>query len=184
VASPSRAIEFNHSEKALDREASSVNAEGIFEPFDIGRVPWQEFFRGTRYGMRYQHLSRFGGGSQISVAMEVLPPGRQANQAYFHMLEEEHVFVLEGSLTLRLGAKSYPMRAGNYVCFPAGQKVAHALINHTTEPCRYLVLGNPHPHEVAVFPDSGRVQVKLTGESYRKSSTMEYWDGADVDTQP
>ena len=55
---------------------TSANDDGVFEPFHIGRVPWEEFFRGDRFGMRYQHLSSFGGGSQISVAMEVLP--RQA----------------------------------------------------------------------------------------------------------
>ena len=168
----------------MNEETSSVNAEGIFEPFHISRVPWEEVLRGKRFGMRYQYLGRFGGGSQISVAMEVLPSGRQANQAHFHMLEEEHVFVLEGSLTLRLGAKSYEMSAGHYACFPAGQKVGHALINQTSEPCRYLVLGNPHPHDVAVHTDTGRVSVKLAGESYRKSATMEYWEGVDVDGQP
>jgi uncharacterized cupin superfamily protein len=167
----------------LKEETSSVNAEGVFEPFHISGVPWEEFSRGERFGMRFQHLSKFGGGSQISVAMEVLPAGKQANQAHYHMLEEEHVFVLEGRLTLRLGARSYELSAGHYVCFPAGQKVGHALINHTTEPCRYLVFGNPHSHDVAVFTDSRRVEVRLAGESYRKEATVEYWEGVDVEVQ-
>ena len=162
---------------------TSVNAEGVFEPFEIGRVPWEEFSRGTRFGLRYQHLSSFGGGSQISISMEILPPGRQANQAHYHLLEEEHVFVLEGSLTLRLGAKTFELGAGHYVCFPAGQKQGHALINHTAEPCRYLVIGNPHPHDVAVHTDSGVVSVKLAGERYRQSATMEYWEGVNVGDQ-
>lgn len=165
-----------------EQTPTSINADGVYEPFDIGRVPWTEFFKGERFGMRYQHLSSFGGGTQISVAMEVLPPGRQANQAHYHLLEEEHVFVLEGALTLRLGDKTYEMRPGHYVCFPAGQKVAHSLFNHTTEPCRYIVLGNPHPHEVAVFPDTGRVEVKLMREGYREGETLQYWEG--VDTGP
>jgi uncharacterized cupin superfamily protein len=175
---------FNLGDSTLKEETSSINADGVFEPFHISRVPWQEFSPGERFGMRFQHLSKFGGGKQISLAMEVLPAGKQANQAHFHMLEEEHVFVLEGSLTLRLGAKSYELSAGYYVCFPAGQKVGHALINHTTQPCRYLVFGNPHPHDVAVFTDTGRVDVKLAGEIYRTDATMEYWEGADVDVQP
>jgi uncharacterized cupin superfamily protein len=163
----------------LSEKATSANAEGIFEPFPIDSVPWEAFFRGERYGIRFQHLSSFGGGSQISVAMEVLPPGKQANQTHYHLLEEEHVFVIEGSLTLRLGARTYPMSSGDYVCFPAGQAVGHALVNHTSQPCRYLVFGNPQPHDVAVFPESGRVSVKLTGESYRKSAKMDYWEGVE-----
>ena len=161
-------------------KTSSVNADGIFEPFEIDRVPWEEHAQGERFGMRYQQLGKFGGSSQIGVAMEILSPGKQANPAHFHMLEEEHVFILEGKLTLRLGDKSYELSAGHYICFPAGQKVGHALINNTTEPCRYLILGNPNPHDVMVFTDSGRVSVRLTGEGYRKSATMEYWDGEDV----
>jgi hypothetical protein len=42
-----------------------------------------------------------------------------------------------------------------------------------------LVLGNPHPHDIVVFTDSGRVSVKLTGESYRKNSTLGYWEGVE-----
>jgi len=81
------------------------------------------------------------------------------------------------SLTLRLGDRRFSLACGYYVCFPAGQKLGHALINETDEPCRYLVFGNPQPHDVAVYPDSGRVSVKLTGEGYRQSATMDYWDG-------
>ena len=155
---------------------TSANADGIFEPFPIAAVPWQEFFRGERYGMRFQVLSDFGGGSQITVANEILPPGRQANQLHYHLLEEEHVLVLEGSMTVQLGETHHIVHAGHYVCFPAGQKVGHALINHTDAPCRYLVLGNPQKHDVAVFPETGRVSVKLTGEGYH-GTPMGSWDG-------
>ena len=155
---------------------TSANADGVFEPFPIAAVPWQEFFRGERYGMRFQVLSDFGGGSQITVANEILPPGRQANQLHYHLLEEEHVLVLEGSMTVRLGDARHIVHAGHYVCFPAGQKVGHALFNHTGAPCRYLVLGNPQKADVAVFPETGRVSVKLTGEGYHRT-TMGYWDG-------
>jgi uncharacterized cupin superfamily protein len=167
----------------MGKTTTSANSEGVFEPFHIDWVPWEEFARGERFGMRFQHLSSFGGGSQISVAMEVLPPGKQANQSHYHMLEEEHVFIIEGSLTLKLGAKAYELSPGHYVCFPAGQKVAHSLINHTSEPCRYLIFGNPQANDVAVFPDTGRVSVKLTGESYRKSASMDYWEGVDAEGQ-
>ncbi len=163
----------------MTQQATSANSEGIFEPFHISRVPWEEFFKGERFGMRYQHLSTFGGGSQISVSMEELPPGRQANQAHYHLLEEEHVFVLEGILTVCLGDKSFELSPGYYVCFPAGQKVGHAMVNRTAEPCRYLVFGNPQPHDVAVFTDTGRVDVKLTKEIYAQASAVGYWEGVE-----
>lgn len=160
----------------MDSRENSANADGVFEPFAISEVPWNDFARGERFGMRYQHLSSFGGGTQISISNEVLPPGKQANQAHYHLLEEEHLLVLEGALTLRLGERTHLMQAGDYVCFPAGQKVGHSIFNHTDAPCRYLIIGNPNPHDVAVHTDTGRVSVKLTGEGYRQSETMGYWD--------
>lgn len=156
---------------------SSANAEGVFEPFSIDEVPWQEFSYGKRFHMKFQLLGKFGGGSQISVAMEILPPGKQADQPHYHLLEEEHVFVLECSMIVRLGDHSHVAGPGAYACFPAGQKVAHALYNHTQADCRYLIFGNPHKHDAAVFPETGRVHVRLTGESYHATPTMDYWEG-------
>ena len=160
----------------MSEDKTSANVQGVFEPFPISKVPWEEASRGERFGMRFQHLSSFGGGTQISVSMEILPPGKQANQAHYHLLEEEHVLVLEGRMTVRLGEASHEVEAGHYVCFPAGQKLGHALINHSDAPCRYLVFGNPQPHDVAVYTESGRISVKLMGEGYRRASAMGYWD--------
>jgi uncharacterized cupin superfamily protein len=93
------------------------------------------------------------------------------------MLEEEHLLMMEGSATLQLGDKSFELLAGSYICFPAGQKAGHTLINNGSEPCRYLIVGERNPHDVIVYPESGRVSVRLTGEGYRKSATMDYWEG-------
>jgi hypothetical protein len=64
--------------------------------------------------------------------------------------------------------------------FPAAQKVPHSLFNQTDSPCRYMVFGNPQPHDVVLFPETGRVRVKVIDESYRKGTTMAYWDSVDV----
>ena len=157
-------------------KATSLNAEGIFEPFHIDCVPTEEFSRGGRFASRCRQLGEFGGGSHVGVSMETLEPGKQACPAHYHMLEEEHLLILEGALTLRLGERTWELSAGHYVCFPAGQKAAHALVNNGSAPCRYLLVGERNPSDVIVYPDSGRVGVRLTGEGYRKSSTMEYWD--------
>ena len=161
-------------------DKSSSAAAGIFEPFDIDEVPWEDYARGDRFGVRFRQLGEFGGASHVGVSMEVLEPGRQAYPAHYHMLEEEHVLVLEGRVTLRLGERSYELREGHYVCFPAGQKAGHALINDSGAPCRYLVIGERNPNDVIVYTDSGRVGVRLTGEGYRKSATQDYWEGEDV----
>jgi uncharacterized cupin superfamily protein len=158
-------------------KTSSVNGEGIYEPFDIDLVPWENHAPNAHYAIQFQELAKFGGATRVGVSMEILPAGKRSNPAHYHMLEEEHLLVLEGKLTLRLGEKNYEMSAGHYACFPAGQKAGHSLFNHTAEPCRYLIIGERNPHDVIVYTDSGRVSVRLTGEGYRKSATMDYWEG-------
>jgi len=47
---------------------TSINEEGVYEPFKISQVPWEEFTRGSRFGMRLQHLSSFGSATRTGVA--------------------------------------------------------------------------------------------------------------------
>ena len=167
-------------ENHVNDKPSSANAEGIFEPFKPEDVPWEEFSKGCRFGIRFRQLSEYGGGFHIGVGMEELEPGKQAYPAHYHMLEEEHMMILSGSLTLRLGGKTYDMTAGDYVCFPAGQKAGHALINNGDEVCRYLMIGERNDHEVVRYTDTDRVGVRLTGEGFRAGETVGYWDGEDT----
>ncbi len=131
----------------MTEKPTSMGADGIFEPFHIDRVPAEEFSKGERFASRFQQLGEFGGAAHVGVCMEILEPGKQACPAHYHMLEEEHLMILEGELTLRLGDRAYEMSA------------AHALINNGKAPCRYLLIGE-----------------RLTGEGYRQSGTMEYRD--------
>lgn len=161
-------------------QPNSANVDGIFEPFNVERVPWTQHSKGDRFAIRYRELGEYGGGTHVGVCLEELAPGKQACPAHYHMLEEEHLLILEGALTLRLGERTYEMTAGDYVCFPAGQKAGHALINRGDKPCRYLIIGERNPHDVIHYVDSGRVGVRLMGEGYRKAATMDYWEGENV----
>ncbi|WP_410211993.1 cupin domain-containing protein [Aquirhabdus sp.] len=158
---------------------SSINADGIFEPFSTDEAPWEEFAHGQRFASRFKRLDKFGGGTHVGVCLEELEPGKQSGPAHYHMLEEEHLYILEGSLTLRLGDKTFELSKEDYVCFPAGQKAGHTLINHSDTTCRYLIIGEKSPHEVTLYTDSGRIQVRLVQEGYDQSKTMEYWEGED-----
>lgn len=158
-------------------KAKAINADGVTEPFLIKDVVWDEYSHGSRFGTRYQQLAEHGGCQRIGVCIEELAPGKQACPHHYHHLEEEQLMMLEGSLTLRLGDKTYVMSAGSYVVFPAGQKQGHSIFNHTESVCRYLLIGDRSPHDVIVYPDTNRVGVRLTGESYNKGATMEYWEG-------
>ncbi len=152
----------------------------IHEPFSIEDVPWETFQKGDRFKVNYRSLGDHGGGSHLGVSYETLEPGKQAYPAHYHYLEEEHLMILKGSLTLRLGQKTYEMKEGDYVCFPAGQKAGHAILNKGTQPCTYLMIGERNPSEVSVYTDTGRIGVRLTQQGYHKDANMDYWEGEDI----
>lgn len=158
------------------------------KPISSDSVPWTEWSDVPRFAVRYKHLSlaAIGEDYQIGVAIEELGPGKQSGPAHYHIFEEEHVYILEGALTVRIGAERHAMKAGDYVCFPAGQKAGHCLINTGDAPCRYVVVGERNPNEVAVYTDTNKVLVRALGRRIilDLAARRSYWDGEDTGLPP
>ena len=157
------------------------DSERNHAPISINDVAWTEWSDVPRFGIRYKHLSlaALGEDYRIGVAIEELPPGMQTAPAHYHIFEEEHLYILEGSLTLRLGDGRHTMKAGDYVCFPAGQKAGHCLINETDAPCRYVIIGERNPNEIVVYTDSNKVLIRALGRRalFDLGAVKGYWDG-------
>jgi uncharacterized cupin superfamily protein len=119
------------------------------------------------------------GHYHVGVAIEELMPGKQSAPAHYHTLEEEHVYILEGTLTARIGADTFEMKAGDYVCFPAGQKAEHCLMNNSGAACRYVLMGERNPNDVVVYPDSQKVLIRALGRRaiFDLTARRGYWDG-------
>lgn len=147
-------------------------------PISSEDLPWGEWSEVPRFTTRYRHLSHtaMGGRYHVGVGIEELPSGKQSAPAHYHLFEEEHVYILEGTLTARIGAASYPMNHGDYVCFPAGQMAGHCLINDGDDPCRYVLVGE-RKREVVVYTDSNKVLVRPLRQIYDRAATRGYWDG-------
>ena len=112
----------------------------------------------------------------------ILPPGKQSCPFHWHLREEEHFYILEGSCVLRAGQERHVMRAGDYVCFPAGTEIAHCFENPYQEACRFLAIGSRHADEIAVYPDSGKMKLRALGKIVPVSEDgLDYWIGERVD---
>lgn len=154
-------------------------------PFAVDSVAWEDWSEGARFGSRVRVLSNTRDGDRpmkIGIAMEELPPGKQSCPFHFHMVEEEHILILEGAATLRLGDQRFPVKAGDFVSFPAGAPHGHCLVNETDAPCRFLIVGDNSPDEVCVYPDSNKVQVSALkrvamARVFDAAATRDYWDG-------
>ncbi|AUX38763.1 cupin [Sorangium cellulosum] len=154
----------------------------IRKPIAVEDVPWEEWSEGSRFGSRYRHLTKaaVGDGYHVGVQIEELLPGKQSSPAHYHLLEEEHILILEGRATLRLGEETIEVSAGDYVCFPARQKAGHCLVNTSDALCRFLVIGERKPDEVCVYTDSNKILVRSVHEVYDKSQVRDYWDGEET----
>ncbi|RVA29421.1 cupin domain-containing protein, partial [Mesorhizobium sp. M7A.F.Ca.CA.004.11.2.1] len=150
-------------------------------PFASDSVPWTEWSDVPRFAVRYRHLSlaALGENYHVGVAIEELPPGKQTSPAHYHIFEEEHVFILEGALTAYVGDAAYAMKAGDYICFPAGAAAGHCLINTGDAPCRYVIVGERNPNDVVVYTASNKVLVRALGSRalFDLAATRTYWDG-------
>jgi uncharacterized cupin superfamily protein len=152
-------------------------------PISSRDVAWEEQTPvGTRFGGRAKHLTSaaVGPGYRVGMLIEAPGPGQRLAPLHYHMLEEEHALVLEGQVTLLLGDERYEMKAGDYICFPAGRKIGHSFMNSGSEPCSYLMIGERNPNDVCVYPDSNKMMVRaLRSEDdiFDMSGLRTYWEG-------
>lgn len=157
----------------------------IKKPVNIESIPWQEQSEGENFAVRRRVLADTWASenpAKIGVQIQELEPGKQCWPFHYHMLEEEQVLVLSGELTVRLGDERNVMREGDYIRFPAGEEVAHALLNESDAPCRYLIIGDNEPNEVCVYPDSNKVLVRALGRRavFDGNARLDYWDREDT----
>jgi uncharacterized cupin superfamily protein len=142
----------------------------------IDDVSWDEWTHKEQFGSRVKALGAAAGCRQIGVNIEELPPQKQSCPFHYHLLEEEHILVLEGEATLRWGAETFVLKKDHYMCFPAGDARGHCLTNHSEKPFRFLIIGSREKAEVCVYPDSNKLMCRSTGEVYLKNP-VDYWEG-------
>src|SRR4029078_6425205 len=88
-----------------------------------------------------------------------LMPGKKCFPYHCHYANEEAVFVLEGSGTVRIKDKMMPIKQGDYIVFPVGPEHAHQIINLSGEPLLFLCFSTMNHPDVVEYPDSGKVGV-------------------------
>lgn len=111
------------------------------EPFAsrMGKADWRAL--GEAFGL-----------TQYGVNLETLAPGAQSALRHWHTLSDEFVYVLEGELVLRTNEGETVMSSGSFVGFKAGEPNGHHLVNRSTQPARFLVIGTRVPGDVCFYP--------------------------------
>jgi uncharacterized cupin superfamily protein len=132
-------------DKPVAIQAESVPARtgsGYPEPFAARVAGRAKRVLGDPFG-----LTAFG------VNLTRLPPGACSALRHSHALEDEFVFVLEGTPTLVTDAGETPLQPGMCAGFTAGSGDAHQLVNRSDADVVYLEIGSRADDERVVYPD-------------------------------
>jgi uncharacterized cupin superfamily protein len=158
---------------------------------NVSEVESSSHEKGVRFSCLGRHLGYFSGGKGIGCSWYEVPPGKVAWPYHYHTANEESLYVLEGTGTLRIGKEEVAVGPGDYASFPVGPDHAHQLINTGTTPLRYLCFSTMLPVEVVGYPDSDKIgaaawKTDMSGAVVRAmrkraDGDVDYWDGEPID---
>ncbi len=149
-------------------------------------VDWQEYDHGDA-AFRRKELSDAADGEQLGASLYELPPGKRSWPYHYHTANEEALYVLSGSGTIRLAEENHDLEAGDFVAMPADERGGHRVVNDGDEPLRYLMVSTMNEPDVALYPDTekfgvfvgappgGREERTFHG-FYPIDETVPYWD--------
>jgi uncharacterized cupin superfamily protein len=104
-------------------------------------------------GRERQRLGNVVGLDQFGVNLTRLKPGAQSAQRHWHAVEDEFVFVVEGTLVLCENDGETVLKAGEAAGFKAGVANGHCLVNRSEQDAVYLEIGTRSGREQVVYPD-------------------------------
>lgn len=99
-------------------------------------------------------LSRMSGLARTGVNLIRVAPGARAFPRHRHHVEEEWVFVLEGTATVRIGDAEHRLAPGGFAAFAPGGP-AHCVENRGEAALLCLTGGESAAAEIVDFPDQG-----------------------------
>ena len=112
-----------------------------------------------------RQLGDLFGLRNFGVNYTVIQPGAISALHHAHTTQDEFIYVLDGEVTLFVGAQSMVLKAGMCAGFPAGGE-AHHLENRSDAPATYLEIGDRDATDKVSYPDDDLIALR-TGEGWR-----------------
>jgi uncharacterized cupin superfamily protein len=110
-------------------------------------------------GLSTLHISVAGGLTQFGAYVDTLQPEAWSSHRHWHEAEDECIYVLDGTVTLRDDDGMHDLLPGDAAVWPHGCQNGHHLTNRGDTPCRYLIVGSRVAGDVCHYSDDGRRQV-------------------------
>jgi uncharacterized cupin superfamily protein len=148
---------------------------------NLDELALERFEKGAKFAADSASIGRLLGARDLGYSYDVVQPGKRACPFHSHRAEEEMFFIVRGEGTLRYGAETRRIRAGDVICCPTGgPETAHQIINDSAAELAYLSISTMAPAEVCEYPDSGKVGAYAKGSPRLRHLTqadaaIDYW---------
>ena len=93
------------------------------------------------------------GISNFGVNETVLEVGARSSLRHHHSLQDELIYILEGTPTLVTSSGEQLLQKGMVVGFKAGEGDGHCIINKSDQPVRFIEIGDRTAGDQVVYPD-------------------------------
>ena len=123
-------------------------------------------------GREKRVLGDLFGLRNFGVNLTRLAPGAMSAFRHAHEKQDEFVFVLEGTPTLRTDEGATLLSPGMCAGFRAGTGNAHHLVNESATDVVFLEIGDRTPGDSAIWPDDDLQVLEIDGKR-----TMAHRDG-------
>jgi uncharacterized cupin superfamily protein len=108
-----------------------------------------------------------------------LESGKYSFPYHFHHNAEELIMIISGSMTIRTPKGLEIAHKGQLVFFEIGESGTHQFFNHDSIPCVYMDIKTKVGIDVCEYPDSGKINISLSNQTYEKDSQVDYNKGED-----
>lgn len=120
-------------------------------------------FAARMQGREKRALGDVFGLADFGVNLTRLPPGAVSALRHAHAVQDEFVYILEGTPVLVTDAGETPLAPGMCAGFRAGTGDAHQLANRSDAPVLYLEVGSRTAGDRVTYPDDDLEAVRVDG---------------------
>ncbi len=131
----------------------------------------------TTGGLSSLPLSDAAGLRQFGAFVQTLEPGASTGERHWHTAEDEFLFVLDGTATLQDEGHDTNLAPGDAACFRHGEPKGHAMVNRSTKPCRWVMVGARVQGDICHYVNSGRRKVNGVLDWYMQAQSGQRLNG-------
>ena len=147
---------------------------------NIDELKLEYFEQGEKFACDAVRIGPLLGAKDLGFSYDVVQPGKRSCPFHSHRGEEEMFFIVKGMGTLRYGSETRKVRAGDFICCPAGgPETAHQIINDSDAELGYISVSTMLPADVCEYPDSGKIGAFGGGVRHMThvADHVDYWQG-------